>query len=67
VSDLSRLKAMGLNYPVEWEFESSTGEEAGNVHTDAKVRTHKGPTGVNEITVRYHPVYARSMLRIIVM
>jgi len=28
---------MGLNYPVEWEFESSTGEDAGSVHTDAKV------------------------------
>jgi len=34
VADLAILKSMGLNYPVEWEFESATGQESGSVHTD---------------------------------
>ena len=35
VADLATLKSMGLNYPVEWEFESSTGQDSGTVKTDA--------------------------------
>mmetsp|Transcript_9649 Transcript_9649/g.16568 ORF Transcript_9649/g.16568 Transcript_9649/m.16568 type:complete len:311 (+) Transcript_9649:80-1012(+) len=34
VADLDTLKSMGLNYPVEWEFESSTGKDQGSVKTD---------------------------------
>mmetsp|Transcript_7338 Transcript_7338/g.13805 ORF Transcript_7338/g.13805 Transcript_7338/m.13805 type:complete len:288 (+) Transcript_7338:41-904(+) len=34
VTHLPTLKAMGLNYPVEWLFESSTGSEEGSVPTD---------------------------------
>ncbi|KAK3235689.1 hypothetical protein CYMTET_54130 [Cymbomonas tetramitiformis] len=34
VFDLEKLKGIGLNYPVEWEFEAAGDAEAGSVVTD---------------------------------
>mmetsp|Transcript_39887 Transcript_39887/g.55441 ORF Transcript_39887/g.55441 Transcript_39887/m.55441 type:complete len:266 (-) Transcript_39887:324-1121(-) len=54
VADLATLKALALNYPIEWEFESATGKESGSVQTDVNgfARVRRAGAGFMMVTRR---------------